>query len=59
MTAVPQCQPRPPELRRPAPWDTATILIGGISVIGFGAFAITLILAILYVVGETVEHFTP
>lgn len=40
------------------PWDTATILIGGLSVIGFAGFAITLPLAILYVVGETLELFT-
>jgi hypothetical protein len=38
--------------------DVVSILIGGLSVIGFAAFAITLALAILFVVGETIELFT-
>jgi hypothetical protein len=38
--------------------DVVSILIGGLSVVGFAAFAITLILGILVLVGETIEHFT-
>jgi hypothetical protein len=38
--------------------DVMSILIGGLSVVGFAAFAITLILGILVLVGETIEHFT-
>lgn len=38
--------------------DVVGILIGGLSIIGFAAFAITVPLAILFVVGETIEHFT-
>lgn len=39
--------------------DVMSILIGGLSVIGFAAFAVTLALGILVLVGETIEHFTP
>jgi hypothetical protein len=39
--------------------DVMGILIGGLSVIGFTAFAVTLALGILVLVGETIEHFTP
>ena len=38
--------------------DVVSILIGGLSVIGFAAFAVSLPFAILYVVGETIELFT-
>lgn len=38
--------------------DVVGILIGGLSVAGFATFAITLPLAVLYVVGETIELFT-
>ncbi len=38
--------------------DVVSILIGGLSVIGFAAFAVSLPLAILFVVGETIELFT-
>jgi hypothetical protein len=38
--------------------DAVGIFIGGLSVIGFAAFAVTLPFAILYVVGETIELFT-
>lgn len=41
------------------PWDTPTILIGGLSVIVMGAGGIGLCFAILWAVAETVEHFTP
>lgn len=38
--------------------DVVSILIGGLSVVGFAAFAISVPFAILYVVGETIELFT-
>jgi hypothetical protein len=38
--------------------DVMSILIGGLSVVGFAAFAVTLALGILVLVGETIEHFT-
>ncbi len=41
------------------PFDTSAILIGGASVIALAAFGLTLCLAILWIVGATVEHFTP
>lgn len=39
--------------------DVVKILVGGLSVVGFAGFAVALIFGILFVVGETVEHFTP
>jgi hypothetical protein len=38
--------------------DVMSILIGGLSVVGFAAFAVTLALGILVLVGETIENFT-
>lgn len=38
--------------------DVVGIFIGGVCVVGFAAFAVTLPLAILYVVGESIELFT-
>lgn len=38
--------------------DVVGILIGGLSVVGFAAFAVSLPFAILFVVGETIELFT-
>lgn len=38
--------------------DVMSILIGGLSVIGFAAFAVSLPFAILFVVGEIIELFT-
>lgn len=38
--------------------EVISVLIGGLSVIGFAALAVSLPFAILFVVGETIELFT-
>lgn len=44
---------------RPDNWDAAQIFLGIIGASALGGFAITFALGIIYIVGETVEHFTP